>query len=205
MGSRVDTRLFRPREGGAPALDAVMVGGLADVKNHATVLRAWPRVLRELPDARLAIAGEGAGRPRLEALVASLGLGRHVDLLGRVPHARVAGLLASARCLLQPSWSEGHPRAVLEGMASGLPVVCTDIPAHREIVTPETGRLVPPHDARLWAGAVVATLSDPARAAEMGARGRAVAVARHDLGTGLDRYAGFIRAVAERHQRTGAP
>jgi glycosyltransferase involved in cell wall biosynthesis len=206
IGSRVDTRLFHPDAAGAlhggSVVDAVMVGGLEDVKNHITVLRAWPGVVAEAPGARLLIVGEGRWRRRLETEAAALGVRGLVELRGRVPHALVPALLASARCLVHPSWSEGQPRAVLEGMACGLPVVCSDIPAHREIVPPRAGRLVPPADVRGFAAAIAKVLRDPAAAAEMGAHGRLLAARNHDHVTGLDRYADFIRAVAASHRGT---
>ncbi|MFC6086325.1 glycosyltransferase family 4 protein [Sphaerisporangium aureirubrum] len=204
IGSRVDTRLFHPdaagRGSGGP--HAVMVGGLEDVKNHITVLRAWPGVVAEVPGARLLVVGDGRWRARLEAEAAALGVRDLVELRGWVPHALVPGLLASARCLVHPSWSEGRPRAVLEGMACGLPVVCSDIAAHREIVPPRAGRLVPPGDVRGFAAAIARILRDPAGAALMGGYGRELVARDHDHATSLDRYADFIRAVAASHRGT---
>lgn len=200
LGCRVDTRLFTPRPAGVAAeFAAVMVGGLLPVKNHATVLRAWPEVLGAFPHARLLVLGGGRLRAEIEALIRDLGLGGHVELRGAVPHRQVAGLLGTAECLLQPSWSEGQPRAVLEAMACGLPVVGSDIPAHREIVLPAgAGRLAPPGDPGAWAAAVRAILGDPAGSAAAGRRGRDFVVARHDFETAADRYAELIRSVAAR-------
>ncbi|MEO3812792.1 glycosyltransferase family 4 protein [Sphaerisporangium sp. B11E5] len=204
IGSRVDTRLFHPGAGtpGAPQVDAVMVGGLEDVKNHITVVRAWPDVAALVPGARLLIVGEGRRRDRLEAEAAALGVRHLVEFRGRVPHTLVPAVLTSARLLIHPSWSEGQPRAVLEGMACGLPVVCSDIPAHREIVPPRAGRLVPPSDPHGFAETVAKVLGTPDAAAEMGLHGRTLVTRHHDQVKGLDRYADFIRAVAASHRGT---
>jgi glycosyltransferase involved in cell wall biosynthesis len=199
VGSRVDTQMFAPSPPtgqAAMTADAIMVGSLLEVKNHTTVLQAWSRVVQDLPGARLLIVGEGKCRSRIEALIAALGLNEHVELRGSVQHRQIADLLRTARCLLQSSWSEGQPRAVLEGMACGLPVICSDIPAHREIVSAAVGHLVPPGDVQGWASAIIKLLRDPG-AADMGRQGRAFVMAHHDFETSMDRYAEFIRAVAE--------
>jgi glycosyltransferase involved in cell wall biosynthesis len=213
LGNRVDTRMFAPRPAGrlsgtvtgrmAPAevveADAVMVGSLIDVKNHATIVRAWSRIVREFPRARLLIVGDGPCRRQLTALADALALQSNVEVRGAVPHRQVADLLRTAGCLVHPSWSEGQPRAVLEGMACGLPVICSDIPAHREIVPATVGRLVAPGDVDGWAARITAILRDPAGAAEMGRHGRALAAERHDFTMSIDRCAEFVRAVTARH------
>ncbi|WP_188192432.1 glycosyltransferase family 4 protein [Nonomuraea sp. SYSU D8015] len=205
VGSRVDTEVFRPPRSDGHAgdrkVDAVMVGGLAEVKNHRTMLQAWSLIMKQLPDARLLIVGDGPARRRLEAQIAALDLHYNVELRGFVPHDRLTDILTSAKCFVQASWSEGQPRAVLEGMACALPVICSDIPAHREIVPPDAGLLVPPGDVDGWAAAILTTLRDPTGAAELGRRGRALVIERHGVESSLDRYAEFIAAVAARNPR----
>ncbi|MGI5156877.1 glycosyltransferase family 4 protein [Microbispora sp. CA-102843] len=206
LGSRVDTRLFTPQAGGERAsVAAVMVGGLLPVKNHLTVVRAWQRVAAAFPDARLLLLGEGPCRPELETAIGELGLRDHVELRGAVPHRQVAALLRTAGCLLHPSWSEGQPRAVLEAMACGLPVICSDITAHREIAVPPAARLVAPGDVGGWAEAVSRLLADPAAAAAAGRHGREFVTAHHDFETQMDRYAELILSVAALGPTAAAP
>ncbi|GAA3455360.1 glycosyltransferase family 4 protein [Dactylosporangium matsuzakiense] len=187
IGSRVDTARFHPGAGSS-GRTVVMAGSRIPVKNHAVVCRAWPEVTAAFPDARLLIAGDGPLRP-----------GAHdasVVLAGRVAPDAMPALLASARCLAHPSLSEGRPRAVLEAMACATPVLCSDIPAHREIVAPAAGRLVPPDDPGAWAAAIIALLRDPGGAAAMGRAARACVEERFEQEANLDRYAEFIRRVA---------
>jgi glycosyltransferase involved in cell wall biosynthesis len=217
IGSRVDTRVFAPppvlagrvtgsAEQSERQVDAVMVGSLVKVKNHETVIRAWAQVVRRHPPARLMLVGDGHRRRQLAALVDALALRPNVHFRGAVSHRQVADLLTNARCLIHASWSEGQPRAVLEAMACGLPVICSDIPAHREIVPATAGRLVPPGDVDGWAAAVADILRDPAAATEIGRRGRALVMERHDFVTNLDRYADFVRTVAAtRRSRASRP
>jgi Glycosyltransferase len=208
IGSRVDTRRFTPAGPGAPPaadrVDAIMVGGLSVRKNHRTVVHAWARVVRDLPDARLAIVGEGPVRCRLEPLIACLGLKEHVKLYGRLGHGEILPLLRASRCLVHAAWSEGQPRAVLEGMACGLPVVCSDIPPHREIVPDDAGRFVPPGDIRAWAEAIGSVLAHPDRAAAMGRAARAFVVRHHDFEANLDRMADLLRQLAGARPSRGA-
>jgi Glycosyltransferase len=201
IGDRVDTRLFTPA-GGADgqadqaASDAIMVGGLSSAKNHRAVVHAWARVVRTHPDAVLTIVGDGPRRSSLEALIKCLGLTDNVRLRGRVPQDHLVSLLRAARCLLHASRTGRRPRAVLEAMSCGLPVVCSDIPGHREIVPPGTGLLVPPDDIAAWAGAITTLLGDPGRAAAMGRAGRAYVVEHHDFETNIDRMADLIRRLS---------
>lgn len=206
IGSRVDTRRFTPagEQPCAEPIDAIMVGGLSARKNHRSVVHAWARVVRDHPDARLAILGEGPARRRIEDLIACLGLKDNVRLYGRLGHGEILPLLRSARCLVHAAWSEGQPRAVLEGMACGLPVVCSDIPPHREIVPGDAGLFVPPGDIGAWARAIGSVLARPDRAAAMGRSARAFVVAHHDFEANLDRMADLVRELAGVRPACGA-
>ena len=83
------------------------------------LLRAWAQIDRPA-GARLILAGDGPQRAEAEALVAELGLEDSVDLLGWVDPGRGAGLLEGADVLVLPSFFEGQPLALIEGMARGV-------------------------------------------------------------------------------------
>lgn len=119
-------RLRLPSEG--PLV--LSVGALEPRKRHALTIRALAPQLRA-GEVRLAIAGEGPERPRLEQLVEEYQVRHRVHLLGRVED--VPGLMACASVLVLSSTSEGVPRVVLEALAAGLPVVATDVEGLREI------------------------------------------------------------------------
>jgi glycosyltransferase involved in cell wall biosynthesis len=198
---RVDTRFFSPPEDGSPRpVHAVMVGSLLPLKNHATVVRAWPYVLDRFPEAKLVVLGEGPERPRLHGLIHDLGVERHVDLRGAVPREEVVSTLRQARLIAHPSWTEGQPRAVLEAMACGLPVLCSDIPAHGEIVRPATGALLAPGAVREWADAIISMLADPERVLLASAAARRYAAEHHDFDRMIEMFADFIRDIAIRRE-----
>ncbi|GAA3798836.1 glycosyltransferase [Sphaerisporangium flaviroseum] len=198
--SRVDTRVFSPAPAGSPKpVHVVMVGSLCVRKNHAAVVRAWPAVVRAVPGARLVILGEGPARSELRALAAALGVERHVELRGQVTQDDIVSVLRQSRVLAHPSWSEGQPRAVLEAMACGLPVLCSDISSHREIVRPGYGRLLAPGSPHDWGEAIASLLTDQDRAHRMGLDARHHVCEHHDFEAMMDRFAEFVRDVTSGH------
>ncbi|MBL8823984.1 MAG: glycosyltransferase family 4 protein [Planctomycetia bacterium] len=93
----------------------------------------------------LAVGGDGLERPALEKLTAELKLQQNVIFLGTVKDARKLWLLQNARLLMMPTreW-EAFPMVLLEGFAAGCPVVASDAPGLKELITPgKTGWVVP--------------------------------------------------------------
>ncbi len=146
--------------GGPPT--AVMVATLEDHKDHATLLRAVPRVLAGRPDFRLSLVGGGSLRAEMERLAGELNLGDAVRFEGTctdVPER----LGAADLFVLSTTPLEGLGSVLLEALAAGLPVVATDVPACREtLVGGRWGDLVPPHDPAALADAILARLNAPA-------------------------------------------
>ncbi|HEY8552935.1 MAG TPA: glycosyltransferase family 4 protein, partial [Burkholderiales bacterium] len=97
------------------------------------------------------LVGDGAERPALEAESSRLGLKSRVRFAGERPHREVPQWLCAADALCLPSLMEGMPNVVLEAAATGLPVVASAVGAVPDIVSPETGILVPPGDAEALA------------------------------------------------------
>lgn len=109
--------------------------------------------MAHLPGVRLAVAGEGSARARLEARAAALAPGR-VTFLGRVDD--MPALFRAGDVFALPSRSEGLPLALLEAQAAGCPAVAADVGAVASALDPATGRLVPPEAP----GALAAALAD---------------------------------------------
>jgi glycosyltransferase involved in cell wall biosynthesis len=143
---------------GGPRL--ITVGTLKPVKDQATLLRALVRI-RQTHDARLLILGEGSERPKLEALVAELGLTDVVKMPGFRPDPH--GYVAHADVFMLSSLNEGFGNVLVEAMACGTPVVSTDCPTGPgEILdSGRYGRLTPVGDADALAAAVLETLAAP--------------------------------------------
>jgi glycosyltransferase involved in cell wall biosynthesis len=137
---------------------AVSVGRLHPVKDHATALRAWRRVVDARPEATLTIVGDGTERGALEALARELRLDGAVRFRGA---ADPAPDLYGARMFLLTSRTEGFSRAAVEALAVGLPVIGTDVGGMAEIGA-AAARIAPVGDDAVLAAHVLAWLDDPA-------------------------------------------
>ncbi len=152
----------------------VHLGRLMRYKSADVAIRAFSLLRRQLPEARLVLAGDGPDERRLEALSGRLGLGTAVEFRGFVPHAEKVRLLWEAHLLLNPSPKEGWGLTVLEANACGVPVVASRRPGLVDSVRDgETGLLVPYGDAPAFAAAALELLRDPARRERLGEQGRA--------------------------------
>ena len=115
------------------------VGLLIERKGHHLVIEA----LRDLPECRLLIVGEGPDRATLEALAARLGVAERVRFLGAQPHARLPLYYSAADALVLASSREGWANVLLEAMACGTPVVASPAWGSREAVAaPEAGLVI---------------------------------------------------------------
>lgn len=175
---------------GRPAV--VAHGRLAHGKNHARLVKAFAQVHRECPDAQLLIIGEGELRLQLEQLIAQYQLSDCVTLIGFRPNP--FAYLSKATVYALPSYKEGFPNALVEGMLF-LPVVSVDCDSGpREILSEgpvnyvcadieetDYGILVPPAKNEVWnsafleedrtlADAILSLLKDPERCRVLKAR-----------------------------------
>jgi glycosyltransferase involved in cell wall biosynthesis len=115
----------------------------------------------------------------LERLSQTLGLTKHVRFLGT--RNDVPELMRAFDLFVLTSHSEGCPNVILEAMASGLPVVSTNVGGVPELVNADTGMLVPPRDDTTLAEAILRLLDDPVRRQRMGEAGRRRAVEQFSL------------------------
>ena len=137
----VNLESFTPRSPGRRdpgAFSFVYAGTLSPNRALHNMLRAFAAVVREHPQARLEIAGDGADRRRLERLAHELGVGEAVRFLGVRPYAEIPGLLASADCGLayvpDRPWFQPQPQLkTLECLAANLPVVAVRTGGNRQI------------------------------------------------------------------------
>lgn len=210
IGNGVDVGRFAPdaavrarmrAEFGIPD-DAVVVLMVARLVREKGVLELADAALRLAADSRIyfLLAGEPlpSDRTGVERELAEHAV---VDKLGtrwrRLGHrADVDGLLKAADMFALPSHREGLPRSVIEAMASGIPVVTSDIPACRELVVDEeTGLLVSVGDPVGLAAAIATLAADASLRERLGARGRDAAVRDHDervvLGRQLETFQRF--------------
>ncbi|MCJ7811413.1 MAG: glycosyltransferase family 4 protein, partial [Dehalococcoidia bacterium] len=169
------------------------LNGPRPFKTLDILLTAMPRILRR-HSVELRIIGTG---PRLEeyaALARKLGIEEEVHFLGFVDPSEMGAHYGRADLFVLPSRMENFPLVILEAMASGLPVVATDVGGVPELVEHgETGLLVPPNDPDALADAINDLLDDPDEMEQMGARGRQLVSDQYTWDRVAERIAGYLR------------
>jgi len=138
------------------------LGRLKPYKNVDVLVRAFAKVHRRRPLARLTIAGEGESLKSIKELVSDLGLNREVSLLGKVSQGKKARLMAESWAAVQPSSVEGWGITVVEANASGTPVIASNVNGLKDsVVDGVTGILVPVKSVRAFADAMDYLASTP--------------------------------------------
>jgi glycosyltransferase involved in cell wall biosynthesis len=167
-GVQVDeaTRRFA---GDGPLVASIAV--LRRQKRLDVLIDAAPSILRRVPDAKVAVIGEGPLRDELTARAASLGLDAE-PRFAFLPFTSSAAHLAVTDVYVLPSSWEALAIGLLEALACGIPTVATDVGGSSEVVVPETGVLVPPGDPEALADGVVTLLLDSQRRAAMAVAAR---------------------------------
>ncbi|CAN5658830.1 glycosyltransferase family 4 protein [soil metagenome] len=189
----VDTQVFRPSRttpaqtelraslgipAGAPLVG--FVGRLTPDKGPEVFVRSALLLRIVAPDVHLVLVGDGPMRAELLASIARFELGDRVHLAGL--REDMCSVYRQLDLLVSSSFSEGMPLVVLEAMASGLPVVATQVGGVVDVVEQgETGWLVAPGDFDGLAGTVARALAAPDELLRMGVRARERAVAHFDL------------------------
>ena len=171
----------------------VSVAHLRPEKGQDLLLRAFRDVASSQEVARLVLVGDGPLREYLKAMAQSLGLDDRVEFVGYVKN--VWPYLQRAAVYTQPSRSEPLGIAALEAMAAGRPVVASATGGLIELVTAETGILVPPNDPDALASAILLFLGSPALAEAAGVSGRKAARA-HTAEQMVLRYADLYSSLA---------
>lgn len=155
------------------------------VKGHEYALEAVAAVVESGVDASYVIVGSGtaADHERVVGLVRRFGLEGRVELTGWISPDDVAARLRHAHLYLLASTSEGLNNSTLEAMATGLPVVVTDVGGMSEAVTDGIeGFVVPAREPRALADAILEIVGDRSAASAMGERGRERVLADFDAG-----------------------
>lgn len=159
---------FRAATGIPPGVPLVgIIGRLAPIKDHLTLLEAMARV----PEAHLAIVGDGELRTRLEGEVERLRLAPRVHFAGW--WTDMSEVLADLEVVALTSRNEGTPVSLIEALAAGRPVVATDVGGVRFVVDHEaTGLVCPPGSPEAVGEALLRLLEDEDMRKRMGAEGR---------------------------------
>jgi glycosyltransferase involved in cell wall biosynthesis len=176
------------------------------VKDQPTLVRAFLHLLSTEPSwrdrLRLVLIGEGSLREDCRGLLRAAG----AEALAWLPGERadVPGVLRAMDLFVLPSLGEGMSNAILEAMATGLPVVATKVGGNPELVEEgRTGTLVPSGDPVAMAGAIRAYLTDPDKARRHGQAGRRRVEAQFSLDAMVEGYLALYDAVLSAKRRGG--
>lgn len=174
------------RRGGAEPVIGT-VAALREEKNIGRLLRAFAT----LPSGRLVIVGDGAERPALQALAGSLGVADRVTFAGQ--HRDTASFYAQFDIFALSSDTEQMPLSVIEAMASGLPVVSTDVGDVAAMVAPENAAFIVPMDVAAMGTALSALAADPLARQRVGAANLLKARAEFDQAAMFAAYGALWR------------
>jgi glycosyltransferase involved in cell wall biosynthesis len=205
----VDTEKFSPTADRASAKAALglaglspvigSVGRLVPVKGYDVLLRAAALLVRQRPDARFLLIGDGPEKTNLQALARQLGLENHVHFAGEqadvVPFYRAMDLFVSS------SHSEGISNVILEALACGVPVVGTEVGGTPEILrlAGAAGNLVKPNDPDALAQVITDCLADPQALEHRRIAARETICKHFSLNRMVENYEELYHEVAANH------
>jgi L-malate glycosyltransferase len=182
----LDVGRFTARVPNRRLRNVIVVANLRAEKGHDVLIEAARHVLQHFPDARFEIVGAGPQRESLMERVRGLEVQHAFTFLGH--REDIPDRLAAADIFVLPSRSEAFPNAVLEAMATGLPIVASAVGGILELIADDgTGLLVPPGDPASLAARLCELMADPSRAERLGGAARREARSRYS----------FERMVAE--------
>lgn len=171
-------------------LRLLYVGRIHPEKNLGILIKQ----LAALPSSRkssveLTVIGDGVERADLKLLSEKIGIASNIRWLGWQPKEELPKFYRTADVLVNPSYYEGMPNVVLEAMATGVPVVASDVPGNRSVVVPNvTGVLFPLDDPNTLGDLICRLMDQPAWADSLGAAGRKQAESVYSWDATAQRY-----------------
>lgn len=174
----------------------IYVGRLDGEKRLDIMLEAMPFILKKYPDAHLVMVGRGVLQDELKAFVKGLGIQEHVTFTGALEESKKPAILRSSDAFVISSPAELQCISGLEALASGIPVVGTDVAALVEMCqNGKTGYQFKYPDPQAMANAVAKVFSDKEHAKKLGANGRNWVVANHTHQISVETYEGIYNQV----------
>ena len=140
------------------------------LKGYQYLIESAREVVKKVENVMFILVGDGNYRKELEKMVEDKGLNRYFHFTGKVSH--VTDYLQIMDIFVHPSLSEGLPRAVMEAMGMGIPVVATKVGGIPEVVEDVTGILVPPASPEGLTKAILELLSSAEKRKRMGEEGK---------------------------------
>ncbi|MCM8762232.1 MAG: glycosyltransferase family 4 protein [Candidatus Omnitrophica bacterium] len=152
-----------------------MIGRLFYLKGQEYLIQAFADIVKEYPDVKLLLVGDGILKKPLEDYARERGMLSKVIFTGLVPPEDIPGYVSVMDILAHTSLREGLPKAVAQGFAGGKPVVAFDVDGAKELViNNKTGYLIPPKDIRYLKEKLLFLLKNSDISYKMGEAGREI-------------------------------
>jgi L-malate glycosyltransferase len=182
----------------------IFVGRLHEQKGLDVLFAAFQQLLKQYPNLRLQLLGDGPLREDLRALAQQLGLARQVDFVGMT--GQVIEHLQQADIFILPSRAEGHSNALLEAMACGLPVIVSDIPANVDVIeNKRNGLTFVAGDPNSLVNAVTLLLEQAELCEQLGGTARQTVESQYSLGSIAERYVSLYKDVLTDSSQVNQP
>jgi len=188
----IDTDLFRPMNIEKVSGRLIFVGRFTEQKNLLNLLKA----VKDLPEIELVLVGDGP----LEGPLREFARRHNVNVVfkGRVPNEQLPALLNTAEAFVLPSLYEGNPKALLEAMACGLPVIATPVEGNREVVKHKVnGYLAAGTTPETLREAIAEVFSDGDLRRKLGQAARKYILANFSLETLIQREINVLKRLVE--------
>jgi glycosyltransferase involved in cell wall biosynthesis len=169
---------------------------LQTIYNISHLIRAVPIVLREEPETKFLVAGDGPCRESLEVEVKNLNVDSSVRFLGRVPHEKMPDILAEADTYVSTSMYDGTSVSLLEAMAAGAFPIVTNIDANREwVLDSQNGFLVPVGDEACLAGKIIESIRNKRLLEQAREKNRKIVEQKACWGTNIEKVTDLYRCA----------
>ncbi len=189
VGNGVDCSFFTPLPSRPSSGQILYAGRFHRGKNLDVLFQAFRLVVKRHPNARLTLSGTGPYENHLRSVVKNMEIGRNLTFTSWLSGDSYALAVRSALICVLPSASEGQSTAVLEAMASGVPVVVADIANNRELVHDgRDGLLFRPYDSTDLARCIDSLLIDSSLRESIGTEARKTVLADFQWSQVMDRY-----------------
>lgn len=190
-----------PETSRAPDSSVLFVGRFTPQKNLGCLVEAMALVRDQFGiSVRLDLVGDGPLRAELTAQAQAAGV--DVNFRGVVAQEDLPDVYQAASVFVLPSHLEGHPKVLIEAMSCALPVIASDAPGNRTLVTHgENGLLFPINDAAALAACIVELLGNSTRATDLGKQARATIANRYDLKKFLAQEVALLRHISRNDKR----
>ncbi len=172
----------------------IIIGRLVPLKQHHLVIEILPDIIKEIPDIKLLIVGEGNHKQELEKLSTQMKVDKSVIFTGFCNN--IHDYLTSSDIELLPSSAEGFGVVILEAWHSEVPVIAFDVPAPNEIITDGVdGYLIPPFDKEILKEKIIYLLKNKDFAKNMGKAGKEKLASQYTMDIMLDRTIAMYNRV----------